>query len=247
MNLETHFDYMHRTYDFWQHCFSPTGLGKDDFLLFDILKGLAYIHKMDEIHRDIKPANGNTSPWQTYRSVLLVRDAWGYYRLKIADFGYTSFGESGKNYSSVQGRSTPIYCAPELLVRGKYSKKSDIWAFGCIFYESLFKCLDRRRAFASIPAITSYFHQENIPPPQMSWQTVGITPHHIPMQYRGEKEGVERAWDFVNIILAAIFRRNPDERPSVSLLLENFNRISKAKPLTIPDYRPSTTNDATAS
>lgn len=36
---------------------------------------------------------------------------------------------------------TPNYISPEIILRGQYSEKSDIWALGCVFYALLHGCL----------------------------------------------------------------------------------------------------------
>jgi len=62
---------------------------------------------------------------------------------KIADFGFTCPGSSSLAYSN-STRGTDAYRAPELLRGGsRFSRKSDIWALGCILYEM---CM-RRKAF----------------------------------------------------------------------------------------------------
>ena len=62
---------------------------------------------------------------------------------KIADFGFTCPGSSSFDYSSSK-RGTDAYRAPELLRGGnQFSRKSDIWALGCILYEM---CM-RKKAF----------------------------------------------------------------------------------------------------
>jgi serine/threonine protein kinase len=64
---------------------------------------------------------------------------------KIADFGITTEGSSGRAYTTQYSRGTDGYRAPELLKEAKptYSNKVDIWAMGCIFYELVM----RKKAF----------------------------------------------------------------------------------------------------
>jgi len=65
---------------------------------------------------------------------------------KVGDFGLTAEGFSDIQKTTLYGRGTQGYRAPELLQRldfeaeGKsfYSRKSDIWALGCVFYEVTF-------------------------------------------------------------------------------------------------------------
>src|SRR5436189_2316638 len=56
---------------------------------------------------------------------------------KIADFGFSSQSQSNKAVSSTQGRGTPGYRAPELIIYPPigFTHKVDVWAVGCIFYE----------------------------------------------------------------------------------------------------------------
>ena len=161
---------------------------------------------------------------------------------KLADFGFTSVGESGQQYSSLQGRMTLIYGAPELIIHGKYSKKSDIWAVGCILYEMCFAKIDRRRAFRTVPAITSYYYNENVPPPQIDWDSVetefdGL--HDLNKWTRIYKDWIENEWNGINTIFASVFRRKPEERPTALELGDNLNLILKGERPTLTDYRPN--------
>ncbi|PKA61475.1 Mitogen-activated protein kinase kinase kinase YODA [Apostasia shenzhenica] len=70
-----------------------------------ILEGLRHIHARGYVHCDIKPQN-----------ILLVGG-----EAKIADFGLSN-GEI---------RGTPLYMAPEALLRKEYEAPADIWALGC--------------------------------------------------------------------------------------------------------------------
>jgi serine/threonine protein kinase len=172
--------------------------------------------------------------------VLLARNSGIIASCKLADFGFTSVGESGQQYSSLQGRMTLIYGAPELIIHGKYSKKSDIWAVGCILYEACFAMIDRRRAFRSVPAITSYYFNENIPPPQIDWDDFESYPDYNTAAERYQrfyKSVLERELNSINIIFASIFRRKPEERPTALELRDNLNLIIDGKKPTLTDYR----------
>ena len=135
-------------------------------------------------------------------------------------------------------RTTLNYCAPELLVEGKYSKKSDIWAVGCIFYEVCFVTHSRQKAFTTMPAITSYYYNESTLPPQISWDSFEVTGEMIPEHYKEQRKVVEKRFDRLNILFAAIFRRKPEERPSATELKKTLELISKGEDPTIIDYRP---------
>ncbi|XP_008320268.1 serine/threonine-protein kinase ICK isoform X2 [Cynoglossus semilaevis] len=88
-------------------------------IMFQILQGLAFIHKHGFFHRDIKPEN------------LLCM---GPELVKIADFGLVREIRSRPPYTDYV--STRWYRAPEVLLRStSYSSPIDQWAVGCIMAE----------------------------------------------------------------------------------------------------------------
>jgi serine/threonine protein kinase len=164
------------------------------------------------------------SPNETVLIKFLGASGWV---LKIADFGFTAVAESGKMTVSAEGRMTPIYCAPELLVENTFSKKSDIWAFGCILYEWAFCCLGRRRAFSSLTAISSYYFNKNTHPPKITWETLQLSPLAIPIRGRPYREAVEQQWDHLNTIFESIFDRNPEERSTAESLMQALTQYNQ--------------------
>ncbi|KAJ1200511.1 hypothetical protein NDU88_004335 [Pleurodeles waltl] len=88
-------------------------------IMFQILQGLAFIHKHGFFHRDMKPEN------------LLCM---GPELVKIADFGLVRELRSQPPYTDYV--STRWYRAPEVLLRSSaYSSPIDIWAVGSIMAE----------------------------------------------------------------------------------------------------------------
>ncbi|CAD26671.1 CASEIN KINASE II ALPHA CHAIN [Encephalitozoon cuniculi GB-M1] len=89
-----------------------------------ILSALSYCHSMGIIHRDIKPQN------------MVINQARR--ELKIIDWGLAEFYHPKKEYSvRVASR---YYKGPELLVDYPYYDYSlDIWSFGCVLAELVFK------------------------------------------------------------------------------------------------------------
>ncbi|XP_009079959.1 PREDICTED: serine/threonine-protein kinase ICK, partial [Acanthisitta chloris] len=88
-------------------------------IMYQILQGLAFVHKHGFFHRDLKPEN------------LLCM---GPELVKIADFGLAREIRSRPPYTDYV--STRWYRAPEVLLRStSYSSPIDIWAVGCIMAE----------------------------------------------------------------------------------------------------------------
>ncbi|KAI3649085.1 hypothetical protein MP228_006939 [Amoeboaphelidium protococcarum] len=101
-----------------------------------ILGGLSYLHQKNIVHRDIKSAN------------ILV-DNKGI--VKISDFGISKKmaqadvsdrgsvislypkGVGGNRTSALQG--SVFWLSPEVVKHFHYSKKSDVWSFGCLVIE----------------------------------------------------------------------------------------------------------------
>ncbi|KAE9551636.1 hypothetical protein FO519_005164 [Halicephalobus sp. NKZ332] len=105
----------------------------NQYFLYQILKGLKYLHSVGIVHRDMKPSN------------LLVNANC---LLKIADFGMSRSVAQCKQQSSrnplTQYVMTRWYRAPELLFTlPSYDTKVDIWSAGCIFAEMV----QRRQLF----------------------------------------------------------------------------------------------------
>lgn len=94
--------------------------------MYQLLRGLKYIHSANVLHRDLKPANlfVNTED--------LV--------LRIGDFGLARIMDphySHKGHLS-EGLVTKWYRSPRLLLSpNNYTKAIDMWAAGCIFAEML--------------------------------------------------------------------------------------------------------------
>ena len=89
------------------------------FYIFQLQKGLEYIHAKNITHRDLKPEN------------ILVNKS---NTVKICDFGSSKYiDEGGKNTPYIVSR---YYRAPELILCiTNYGSPIDIWATGCILAE----------------------------------------------------------------------------------------------------------------
>eukprot|EP00731_Ephydatia_muelleri_P031532 Em0023g39a len=101
------------------------------YILYQILKVIMYIHSGNCIHRDLKPSN-----------ILINSQCF----IKLADFGLmrslTSipFGEENIGFNPIMTEyvATRWYRAPEILLGSqRYTKGVDMWSVGCILAEMM--------------------------------------------------------------------------------------------------------------
>ncbi|XP_033136732.1 AAA-ATPase At2g18193 isoform X2 [Brassica rapa] len=92
------------------------------YFLFQLLRGLKYLHSANILHRDLKPGN------------LLVNANCD---LKICDFGLARTSQGNEQFMT-EYVVTRWYRAPELLLCcDNYGTSIDVWSVGCIFAEIL--------------------------------------------------------------------------------------------------------------
>lgn len=102
------------------------------YFIYQILRGVLYMHSANIVHRDLKPAN-----------ILANKNC----DLKICDLGLgrgdvkddnDESSPTNKNKDLTEYVITRWYRAPEvILCPSDYSKAVDIWSIGCIFAELL--------------------------------------------------------------------------------------------------------------
>lgn len=109
------------------HSRQPLTAEHTRYFLYQLLRGLKYIHSANVIHRDLKPSN------------LLVNENC---ELKIGDFGMArglsaAHTEASRSFMT-EYVATRWYRAPELMLSlYHYSLAIDLWSVGCIFAEML--------------------------------------------------------------------------------------------------------------
>ena len=94
------------------------------YIVYQVLKSLKYIHSGDLIHRDLKPSN-----------ILLNSEC----HAKVADFGLARSVAAKEDTTPIlmtEYVATRWYRAPEILLGStKYTKAVDMWSVGCILGE----------------------------------------------------------------------------------------------------------------
>ncbi|XP_044160584.1 cyclin-dependent kinase 15 isoform X2 [Bufo gargarizans] len=167
--------------------------------MFQLLRGLAYIHHQHILHRDLKPQN------------LLISYLG---ELKLADFGLARAKSiPSQTYSSEV--VTLWYRPPDVLLGATdYSSDLDIWGAGCIFIEML-------QGYPAFSGVSNAFEQlEKIwsvigTPTEETWPGVSQLPN-----YKAEWLTLSGKQPFGNVW---------DRRPSFPLesLPRNVERLSR--------------------
>eukprot|EP00906_Rhabdomonas_costata_P013892 RCo019914 len=108
------------------------------YFIYQVLRGLKYIHSASVLHRDLKPAN------------LLTNISCD---LRICDFGLSrGYNPNDCLQELTDYVVTRYYRAPELLLMStQYNPAIDIWSCGCIFAE----LMNRKQLFQG----RDYLHQ----------------------------------------------------------------------------------------
>uniref|UniRef100_A0A8C9WGV6 Cyclin-dependent kinase 14 n=1 Tax=Scleropages formosus TaxID=113540 RepID=A0A8C9WGV6_SCLFO len=144
----------------------PGGLHPDNvkMFLFQLLRGLSYIHQRYILHRDLKPQN------------LLIGDTG---ELKLADFGLAR-AKSVPSHTYSNEVVTLWYRPPDVLLGSTdYSTCLDMWGVGCIFVEMI-------QGAAAFPGMKDIQDQlERIfqvlgTPSEDTWPGVSSLPHFKP-------------------------------------------------------------------
>lgn len=103
----------------WRFPYSDTVWIFLQYFLYQLLRGLKYVHSANVLHRDLKPSN-----------LLLNANC----DLKIGDFGLAR--TTSETDFMTEYVVTRWYRAPELLLNcTEYTAAIDMWSVGCIFGE----------------------------------------------------------------------------------------------------------------
>jgi len=144
---------------------------------------ILHIHASGYVHRDIAA-----------RNYLVSNDN----KIKLSDFGLAK-QISDENYYGTGENTLPIrWCSPEVLVKRKFSPKSDVWAFGIVCFEIFsegavpFNDLDNKECIQLIGQNNKY-PDKPAKCQEAFWEIV--TKCFITFDDRPEIEGIEIAMD----------------------------------------------------
>lgn len=95
-------------------------------IIFEIAQGILYLHRRNPIvyHRDLKSSN-----------VLIDK----YLTAKLCDFGISKTIDHPAKSMQTNSQSTPYWMAPEYILEGRFTDKSDIYSFGILMWEIIMR------------------------------------------------------------------------------------------------------------
>lgn len=183
---------------------------KIQYLVYQMLKGLKYIHSAGIIHRDLKPGN-----------LAINQDC----ELKILDFGLARQADSEMTGYVV----TRWYRAPEVILSWMhYTQTVDIWSVGCIMAEMLqgkplLKGSDHLDQLTEIMKLTGTPSQEFI-----SKLDSEDAKSYIKSLPKVEKKDLQKVFSSANPQAVAVMER--------MLLLDPERRVNAAEALALPYF-----------
>jgi serine/threonine protein kinase len=162
-----------------------------------IAAALEYAHNNRVIHRDLKPSN-----------IILMQDSEGHCVAKLVDFGIAKvlpIGDSEVLPVTGAGEifGSPLYMSPEQCTDKDLDKRSDVYSFGCLMYESL---TGQPPFYGENPVQTMYMHVND-----------------LPREFRSSFPNVRLMADLERIVLKAL-AKDPDKRyQSMKALQEDLH------------------------
>jgi serine/threonine protein kinase len=176
------------------------------YLIWQILRGLKYMHSANVIHRDLKPSN-----------LLLNANC----ELAICDFGLARGLLEQANIDLTQYVVTRHYRAPEVMCSSAYNEKIDVWSVGCVMAE----LLGRSALFPG----TDYLDQMNL-----IFQVLG-TPSADDLKCINNKQAYDYVIGLEPITRVPFKTLFPNSSPEALDLLNQFLQFDPEKRCTVEE------------
>ncbi len=93
-------------------------------IVLEIAEAINFLHKNNVLHRDIKADN----------VLIASTDVNAQNMIRLSDFGSARRFAEDKMETYTRNVGTPIYMAPEILQKKRYSKEADIYSFGILLW-----------------------------------------------------------------------------------------------------------------
>ncbi|NXX83464.1 ROS1 kinase, partial [Urocolius indicus] len=171
-------------------------------ICLDICKGCVYLEKMHFIHRDLAARNCLVSEKEYESSSRVV---------KIGDFGLARDIYKNDYYRKRGEGLLPVrWMAPESLIDGVFTNRSDVWAFGVLVWETLTLGQQPYPGFSNIEVL-----------------------HHV--RSGGRLESPNNCPDDICDLMARCWAQEPHNRPTFSYLQEKLQEI-RCSPLSYIHY-----------
>lgn len=90
------------------------------FIIYQILRSLLYLHSAKIVHRDLKPSN------------ILATESCD---IQLCDFGLSRSIDFSQEEQVTEYVVTRYYRAPEIMIAHEYSTAVDLWSLGCTMAE----------------------------------------------------------------------------------------------------------------
>uniref|UniRef100_A0A8C7YWY8 mitogen-activated protein kinase n=1 Tax=Oryzias sinensis TaxID=183150 RepID=A0A8C7YWY8_9TELE len=187
------------------------------FLIYQILRGLKYIHSAGIVHRDLKPSN------------LAVNEDC---ELKILDFGLARHTDD-----EMTGYvATRWYRAPEIMLNWMhYNMTVDIWSVGCIMAElltgrTLFPGTDHINQLQQIMRLTG------TPPASLISRMPSHEVRLRPSAAVAHQQTFLPRWQLARSLLLSLYKTSPVDLLEKMLVLDTDKRITASEALAHPYF-----------
>ncbi|KAM6138202.1 proto-oncogene tyrosine-protein kinase ROS [Phoenicopterus ruber ruber] len=171
-------------------------------ICLDICKGCVYLEKMHFIHRDLAARNCLVSEKEYESSSRVV---------KIGDFGLARDIYKNDYYRKRGEGLLPVrWMAPESLIDGVFTNRSDVWAFGVLVWETLTLGQQPYPGFSNTEVL-----------------------HHV--QSGGRLESPNNCPDDLCDLMTRCWAQEPHNRPTFSYIQEKLQEI-RHSPLCFIQY-----------